>query len=453
MRIKLGFPLTEREIAACVGGIAHNDNTIEYITTDSREVMRGDLFIALDGEKYNGENYVCDVIKKGAIPMSQASRNVGITVYNTREALLLLAGCYIKRLKNLKHRIAITGSVGKTTTKEFMRVILAEEYKIHASHENYNNEIGMPLSILSAYDDTEVLVCELGMNHSGEIRRMANILLPEIAVITNIGSSHIGNLGSREAIAKAKLEITENTANKVTLVPTDERLLSSAKNKITFSLNDHGSNFTLLVRKDNYITIYKNGEPILSERFAFRDTHLYTSLLISIAVATLTGESIANIKRGVIKISAENIRQKMIFGKRFNFCADFYNSSPESLFAALDSLMRLDNFASKSALIGDILELGDFAESIHYEIGRRLCKYNLHRLYLFGPLSINTLKGAVDSGFPLERIFINDNIDSPHITVDQIKQNSNSNEIILMKASRALKLERILEYFTNDDMN
>lgn len=446
----LGIPLTLKEIAASVGGITHSNNIINYITTDSREIVDGDLFIALDGKRNDGENYVYETIKKGAIPMSKSEYRNGITVVDTRAALLLLAEYYANRLENIRQKIAITGSVGKTTTKEFLRVILSKSYLTHASYGNYNNEIGMPLSILSAPANTEMLICELGMNHSGEIRKMANVLRPDIAIITNIGSSHIGNLGSREAIAKAKLEICENMINGVTLVPHSEPLLSSVNNAVTFSTSEADADFYLTNNEDKKITIYNSGKKFLSTDFIFNDAHLLTCLLIAVAAASLSGASAHNIKAGISEISGENIRQNLIRCKNFNFYIDFYNSSAESLFAALSSLNKLNNFPKKSALIGDILELGEFAESIHYEIGRQICKYNLHRLYLFGPLSKHIMKGALKSNFPLERIFINDDVDAPSITVRQIRENSHADEVILMKASRSLKLERILNAFTND---
>ena len=308
----------------------------------------------------------------------------------------------------------------------------------------------MPLSILAAPHDTEILICELGMNHSGEIDRMTKALCPDIAIITNIGSSHIGNLGSREAIAKAKLEICNIITNKATIIPQNEPLLYSSKNKVTFSVGDTNADFSLKYKGENNVTIYQRGNEMLSANFAFTDSHLHTALLIAIIAASLAGADTENIKKGISKISSNNIRQKVISCSKFNFYTDFYNSSPESLFAAFESLFGLYNFAKKSAIIGDILELGKFAESIHYDIGKRLSEYDLHRLYLFGPLSKYIYNGAIDSKFPSERMFLNTNENLPYITAQQIKENSKYDEIILMKASRALKLERILDYFTTN---
>ncbi len=451
MRIRLGIPMSIGEIAESARGIVfgNRDRKVTHITTDSREALTGDLFIAIEGERFNGESFVNEAICQGAIPMSKARYAEGILVSDTRAALLSLTGYYIGKLRALKYKVAVTGSVGKTTTKEFLKVLLSESYKTHASEGNYNNEIGMPMSVLTAPPDTEVLICELGMNHAGEIAKMASVLRPNIAIITNIGSSHIGNLGSREAIAKAKLEVTEYIDNGVALIPKNEPLLACVKNKATFSISDAKADFSLACKGKNDITFYKNGSDFLSEKFSFSEEHLRLSLLISVATASLVNVSAASIKRGVLKISRENIRQKVISRENFNFCTDFYNSSPESVFAALDSIVKLDGFPQKSALLGDILELGEHAEAIHKEIGRRLCDYGLCRLYLFGPLSRYIRDGAVEGGFPLGQIFSNEDADSPHITAKQIRDNSTEREIILMKASRGMRLERVLDCFAD----
>ncbi len=448
MRIRLGMPMSLCEIARAVGGeVFGNDQKITHITTDSREIQKYDLFIAIQGERFDGEEYVPEAINKSAVPMSRFELEKGIRVAKTRDALLLLAGYYISKLKKLKYKIAITGSVGKTTTKNFLKIILSEQYKTHANEGNYNNEIGMPLSVLSAPEDTAVLICELGMNHAGEIARMSGVLRPDIAVITNIGSSHIGNLGSREAIAKAKLEVAEYINNGVLLAPDSEPLIANAGNTIRFSTSNPYADFYLSYIGKKNISILKNGKELLNTNCAFSEQYLQISLLISTAIAALINLPNDVIKRGILQISQKNIRQKIVSRDKYNFYTDFYNSSPESVFAAIDTIMKSEEFTQKSVLLGDILELGNYSEVMHQEIGKRMCEYALHHIFLFGPMSKHIFDGAVDAGFPLERIFLNENLNAPEITAQQIKDFCTDNEIILMKASRLIKLERVLDYF------
>ena len=235
MRIKLDTKISVNSIIQATNGITGLDKEMSFssITTDSRECCPGDLFIAIDGETDSGENYIDQVIKIGAFALSKTSSIGCICVPDTVEALLQIASNYIKTLPFILYIIGITGSVGKTTTKEFAKIILSERFIVHSNPSSYNNALGLSLSILSAPKNTQILLMELGMNHAGEIGRLSKYLHPDMAIITNIGRAHIGNLGSREAIAKAKLEILSGMKDGTVFVPFGEKLLCEIEEKIT----------------------------------------------------------------------------------------------------------------------------------------------------------------------------------------------------------------------------
>jgi UDP-N-acetylmuramoyl-tripeptide--D-alanyl-D-alanine ligase len=224
MRVKLGIPLSLRQIADACGGhrLCEENTVISHVSTDTREIYARDLFIALPGKSYNGSDFIDIARQRGAVVLSSEKEKSHIYHQDTRQALLNFASNYIGYLPYLLYKIGITGSVGKTTTKEFLKIILSQKYLTHTSEGNFNNEIGMPMSILSSHADTEIMVMELGMSALGEIGRLSKCLSPNIGIITNIGSAHIGLLGSRENIARAKSELTEGMRNGKITVPKDE---------------------------------------------------------------------------------------------------------------------------------------------------------------------------------------------------------------------------------------
>lgn len=449
MRIELSIPMTIAEIANNTDGIilGNNKQIVTHIVTDSREVKEGDLFIALRGKRFNGESYSTEAISRGAALMSSHRENCGIFVSDTQNALLRLAAYYTTKLPYIKYKVAITGSVGKTTTKEFLKVLLNERYVTHASEGNLNNEIGMPLSILSAPLNTEVLVCELGMNHEGEISRMSKSLAPNIAVITNVGTSHIGNLGSRQNIAKAKLEVLDGMRDGRLLVPKEEPLLSEVNTALTFSLGDCNADFSVLSAEGGNVSLYKKGTKILTQKFAFPEEHLLSCLAAAFSAAMLCGVTKEELNRGILHISRDNIRQKIVNKGEMYFYQDCYNASLESVYAAFKSVAALTSYTARSAVLGDILELGDHSDEIHRKIGKELVGFGFNKIYLFGKLVESLSDSAIECGFPKERIFLNHDINRPDITASQIKENFQTGEIILLKASRSIRLERVLDFF------
>ena len=396
MRIKLGMSLMLSEIAHMVGEEKPPlDTEITHVSTDTRELKSGDLFIPQSG----GEIYLDDALKLGA------------AILTKRNFILEFARGYCKTLPYILYRIGITGSVGKTTTKEMLKSILEKHYKVHANEGNFNNHIGMPMSILSAPPDTEILIMEMGMNHMGEIRALSECLRPNIAVITNIGTSHIGNLGSRENIARAKLEILIGMDSGVLFVPYDEPLINS---------------------QPGAIKVYSESTKAMDR-----------NMLMAVSVAEFIGVT----KPDLSNVSTENIRQKMIFKKSHRFLTDYYNSSYESVAALVESAKEQEKYPRRALVLGDILELGEYCQDIHLRVGKLVKPSDFEHLFLFGEYAEFIYQGALENSFDKDKIFINSNLDRPDITAEQIKANCDENELILMKASRRVRLERILDYF------
>ena len=237
MRIKLGIPLELSEVVEATRGRLNekcHKSKIKFLSTDTRELEPGDLFVALRGERYDGNDFIKYAKERGAITLGDDISADILTKFGNA-SLLFLASYFKNKLKRLKYTIAITGSVGKTTTKEFTKILLSTQYSVHSTPQNYNNLIGMPLTLLSAPADTEILILEMGMNRLGEISQMSKCAKPDIALITNIGTAHIGNLGSKENISKAKKEIFDGMTDGEKIIPYGEELLSNIENATYFS--------------------------------------------------------------------------------------------------------------------------------------------------------------------------------------------------------------------------
>ena len=451
MKIRLSSPLSLREIARATGGLLNSkDTVVEYIVTDSREATAGELFIAIKGDSFDGEDFVSELKKRGVYSLSTQSDEASIAVSSTTDALLLLAKYYKnEKLKSIKHSVAITGSVGKTTAKDVTMHLLSKSYKAHATEGNKNNTIGAPLTILSAPSDTEILILELGMNSQGEIYRMTKVLNPDIAVITNVGHAHIGKLGTRELIAKAKLEVCESESDKlVTLIPYGEPLLESARGRLTVSLDNRNSDiflFPLLKREDYSIfDLYFKDCILTAERIEIGGRHVLSALAYAIGIARLCGMSTKEISNGIKSLSPEILRQRFITVGKFKIYDDTYSSSPEAVNAII-SYLSLMHGVEKSAMLGDMLELGAATERLHRKIGADIYRNGFSKLYAYGVYAPFTAAGAMSAGMKSENIFINTDVLSPEITANQIKDSYNG-ELIMFKASHALNASKIYDF-------
>ena len=452
MRIKLSKPLPLSDIASLVNGrlIQSKNAIIKFISINSKITEPKDLFIPIKGQIYDGENFAQELKEKGCFILGENIDTADILVADTKRSLLDLANAFNKNLPYILYRIGITGSVGKSTTKDFLSILLSEKYKVHKNDGNKNNDIGMPLTLLSAPEESQILISEMGMNHMGEIKKLSECLMPNLGIITNIGRAHIGNLGSRENIANAKLEILCGMKSGKLIIPYDEPLLSCVKEKNTFSTSTKEADFYIEEGKGNEVFIYQNQKLICNASFGLSEKHFKNCLIAACAIAINCGLSCDELVSGISKISRENLRQFDICRENILFCADYYNSSPESVAASIEGVQKRYPNQKKSLLLGDMLELGNESDAIHQEVGANIPRGVFDKLFLFGSHAQQIGIGALGKSFGVEKIFLNTNITQPEITARQIRENCDAGEIILMKASRGVHLERVLDLFSKD---
>ena len=451
MRVELDIPLHLDEIVKAVNAKKYYkkrlNSIIRAITTDTRECEEGDLFIALKGQCDSGERYVSEALLKQCSVISAIEQSGAIYVDDTNDALLQIAKLYKSKLP-LKSTVAITGSVGKSTTVKFVSKILTQKYKVHSPSGNFNNHLGVPLTVLGSKSDTEILVSEFGMNHIGEISKLSKCIEPDIGVITGIGTAHIGNLGSREGIATAKSEILDGIKNGSILIPYGEPLLQGLKKTLSVGRNTSLSDFAL----NNISSSYTFNSAIKSiDNLKFFDSreHLLVDLCFAIAVSVLLGLSESEIQNGVGSISENDLRQKFITLRDFTIFDDSYNASLESIRADLIYISK--HHSLSSALLGDVLELGDNATMIHESIGRIAAGVKLNKLYLYGQHAHDVARGAISAGMEKSNIFINDSIPSPEISARHILDNHTQGEVILFKGSHNMHLNKIIDIIMQDE--
>ena len=448
MRIKTELPLTLSMIAETLKIRSSLMGEIKAITTRAELCKKDDLFIALKGERFDGASFISDARKNGAYILSETNE-ADFKVKSSEKALLDIAAAY-KKIINPKYTVAVTGSVGKTTVKDFTGALLSSKMNTHKTKDNNNNIIGVAYTLLSAPKNTEALICELGMNHKGEIDILSRAAIPDISVITNVGTAHIGNLGTRKEIAEAKLEIENGMQGGKTIVFKEEPLLSSAKNIYTVSYTDSSADlFAEVLRRSlggtEFFIKTKSFEKLFfSELYS---KHTIDSLIMAIAVCDVIGLDSQAIYDSVKNIGENNLRQRFIFGNGYKIFDDTYNSSPEAVVADLNMLVEFE--AKTSALIGDMLELGDDSENLHRYIGAECAKHSLKKLYAFGKYAKYVRDGAVAAGMEKNCIFINEDVTNPELSAKQISD-SYDGETLLIKASRLIRAERIIEILTKE---
>ncbi len=457
MRIPFNHPYTSKEIQSATKGVGTASGRVLHLTTDSREVEAGDLFVALRGENGDGHAYIQDALDRGAglVLCEQnptSSWEKIILVSNTYDALKSMASAARKQISPTV--IAITGSVGKTTTKNMMATVLETQFRVHKTPGNFNNLLGLCLTLLSMPKDTEILVCELGMNHANEIRELSRLVLPDIAIVTNVGTAHIGNLGDRHGIAAAKLEILEGcAAGALYLYPQGEPLLQPppAADIVVMQI---GKGPGCHCYYQNVLTSFGfvcadyvcNTTPYTAVRLPGIGEHLAHSAAFCIAVGHVLGLSEAKIRRGLWIPPENEWRGQPIKAGDITIIADCYNASPESVRAAITSLIQTACEAKGRAiaLLGDMLELGAESRILHEEIGVYCHKAGVDLLFTFGAAAESIANGAIRAGMPPHRIFHNPNPSAHEVSVLQLQEQIQAGDVVLVKASRALTAERIV---------
>ena len=423
------------KLAEITKGKIYNNQTINIknIKIDSNQITEGDLFIAIIGQSKDGHDYIESAIKNGAsavITSKEIPNQIPyIKVADTTIALGQIAS-YIKEVSHTK-LIAITGSTGKTTTKELVYSLLKNKYSVLKTDKNQNNHIGVPLTLLKIKNE-DFCIVEMGMNHLGEISYLSKLAKPDLAVITNIGSSHIGNLGSKENILKAKLEIKDGLKGDLIVSGDDSYLNKISAIKVGF--ND-GNDFkaynleTNLMRSSFWIN-YQNEEYQIKVNLP---AHLIDDVLISIYIALKYEINIQDIITTLENF--QNIGMRLTV-KKINtntIISDCYNSSFESLTG--DLTMLIPNKQKKLLILGDIAEAGKFSKTIHENLKPFIEKLQNYELILIGPEMMNLQINKAKHFKNYKEALI------------YLKNKEIKNTLILIKGSRIMKLENISDFF------
>lgn len=430
---------------------------------DSRIVQSDEAYFALKGERTDGTLYCCDAIKSGAKvcfvennifsdeDLNKFAKSATIVlVPNVEDALVEIAK--VKRSLYDIPVVAITGSVGKTSTKDVIAEVMAQKFNVQKTQGNKNNRLGVPLTIMSLRNH-DALVIEMGMNHLGEIHELTNIAKPTLSVISNIGTSHIGNLGSRENILKAKLEILDGMTNKKVIINNDNDMLhkwnleDENAEKITFGIHEksiymaskvkmteESNEFSVELNSTEYkFTTQKPGEVFI------------LNALSAIAVGMEYGVPIDKIQRTIANAEITKNRLDIEKVNDVLLIKDYYNASFESIKPSLEYLANLDR-GRKIAVLGDIKEVGSFSKEIHEKVGKEVAKNKIDKLITVGEEAKNIVKKAKNEGMSNEDVC---SCDSNEQAIEVLKDMLLKGDTVLLKASNSMKFGEIYDEIVN----
>jgi len=427
---------------------------IEGFSIDTRTLTTGDLYVAIKGENVDGSKYIKEAFRKGAIgcitdkdiEISNVENRIIIKVEDTIKSLQEIAK-YKRSLYDIPV-VAVTGSVGKTSTKDIIASVVGQKYNVLKTEGNYNNHLGVPLTLLRLKEHTAAVI-EMGMNHFNEISVLTDIAKPTVAVITNVGTSHIGNLGSRENILKAKLEILEGLKDNGTIIiNNDNDLLNNWAQTVdkykpfTYGIANKSKLSPENIKEDNFCTEYEiniSGEkynvkvPVVGRHFVYNS-------LCAIAVGKALNIDSKSIVEGIANFKLTD--KRMDFRKIKNdaiVLADYYNASYDSVKSALE-VVKDYKANRKIAVLGDMLELGDFAIKLHEDVGLEVVKNNIDILITVGELSKHIAKVARENG--LKEVYeCENNKEAAKILNSKIQKD----DLVLLKASNGMKFGEIFD--------
>jgi len=431
------------------------DLKISGVTIDSRKIAKGNLFIPFKGEKVDGHVYVKDAINKGAqaalwqkdVPNPPADLPI-LIVDDCLLALQELARQYRKQL-DVKV-VGITGSNGKTTTKDMTTSLLSLKYKVQKTEGNLNNHIGLPLTVLSLREDTEVAVLEMGMSGRGEIAFLTKLACPDAVVITNIGESHLLDLGSREAIAEAKLEILEGLKEGgLAVLHGDEPLLMERIDQLkgnvqlqTFGRNETNDLYLTEIDQLNQGSRFRINASNEIFELPVLGTHNTMNALAAMLIARYFSIPFADMKQGLKNVKLTNMRMELVEGKHGEkIINDAYNASPTSVMAAIELVANLQGYERRILVLGDMLELGPQEEQYHLQVGAGLDKEKIDFLFAYGELGSHIAKAAKNV-LGDQRVF--SFLDKREL-IQELKRHVDDKTLILVKASRGMKLEEVVK--------
>lgn len=447
-------------IRECNGELIIGDYKKECINfcKDTRIIKENDVYVGIKGENFDGNKFYDKAFDNGAsvcildnIEYVDVNKYSDKTIIKVEDSIIALGkiAAYKRSLYNIPV-IAITGSVGKTSTKDMIASVLETKYNVLKTEGNNNNNIGMPLTILKLKNH-DCMVLEMGMNHFNEISYLTKIAKPTIAVITNIGTAHIGILGSRENILKAKLEILQGLdKDGIIFINNDNDLLHKEYN----NLKNKYKVKTFGIENDSDYNAYNIKEDITGSIFTIRDNDIEENIQVNVATRpfiynSLIGYALGkqlNIDTNLIKEGISNLKltshrlEKKVNKSGVTVIDDTYNASYDSVASALNLLSKSNS--RKIAILGDMLELGEYSEDIHRKVGKEVVKNNIDILITVGELSIYIKDEAIKKGFNKNNIYSFEKQDD---TYNFIKSILKKGDLVLIKGSHGIKLEKVVE--------
>ncbi|MEA3369130.1 MAG: UDP-N-acetylmuramoyl-tripeptide--D-alanyl-D-alanine ligase [Candidatus Ratteibacteria bacterium] len=432
--------------------------SFKHVGIDSRKTEKGELFIAVRGKRFDGHDFLMSAFSKGAkgavvsrLPEG-SSRYFGsdkfvlIKVKDTIAALQDISTHYRRKFK-LKV-VAVTGSNGKTTTKDLLAHILQRKFSVLKSTGNFNNQIGLPLSLCRIKEKHQAAVLELGMSSRGEIKLLSELSRPQFGIITNVSPAHLQFLGSLENAAKAKAELIEFLGkDDIAILNNDDPYVRQMKNKVkgeivTFGIKEKSDFQAQDINCGNFshLTFKINGQ--IKIFLSLLGRHNIYNALAACAAARRLGLSWDDIECALADFSAPPMRMEFKQAGGFNIINDAYNANPQSMRAAIESLLNLRTRGKKILVLGDMLELGDFSANAHRQLGEEAGKSGIDYLLTVGNFSRLTARGAVRSGMASNRIFHSGSLEE---VLSILRNIAGREDIVLIKGSRAMQLERIIE--------
>lgn len=443
----------EEILTATQGVLLQGDHcqTVLGISTDSRRVKPGELFIALKGERFDGHHFLNEVAKAGAaavLVMDELKFNGGVAVIRVADTLKALGD--IARFHRERFNvpvIGITGSNGKTTTKDLLASILEQEMPIVKTEANYNNEIGLPLTLLQITEATKAVVVEMGMRGLGQIRRLSQIAKPILGVVTNVGLTHLELLGTRQNIARAKGELVESLpGNGLAVLNGDDYLVrnmrgNSKSKTVLYGIEGDALDYRAAAietsASGSRFKVYFNGTE-LDLDLPVPGRHNILNALAAMAAAKALGISNRAVQTGLAKPRLTANRLNIFTKNGFRLIDDTYNASPTSMEAALEVLVSL-NQGRRIAVLADMLELGATAKEIHRRIGVYAGKSGVDYLFAYGDLAREYVNGVNDITEGKAEYF-----SSKQALIARLKEYIKAGDCILVKGSRGMKMEEVV---------
>ena len=445
-----------KEIANACGGTYHGDASlllkeVDGVAIDSRKIEKDWLFIPIKGARVDGHTFIRQVMDKGAL-CTLTEQNLGDTSFS----YILVESCEAAMKAIAEHYrvslgikvVGITGSVGKTSTKEMIASVLSQKYKVLKTAGNFNNEIGLPLTIFNIREEHEVAVLEMGINHFGEMHRLTKMAHPDICVITNIGLCHLENLIDRDGVLRAKSEMFDYMADDALIV------LNGDDDKLSTVTNVKGiepSFFGLSSNLDAYADNIKNeslggvscslhlGDADLDVLIPIPGEHMVYNALAGALIGQKLGLTSEEIKSGIEALVPVSGRNNLIATENALIIDDCYNANPISTKASLDVLATADN--RKVAILGDMFELGENEKELHYDVGKYVAEKGIDLLIAIGELSENTAKGALSQHSDVMVVHFQTKADF-FTEMDQLLKKEDA---ILVKASHGMNFPEVVE--------